>query len=36
MINKFAGFNDNGKPFLGGLVAGAPSKMMACHQNPIE
>jgi hypothetical protein len=34
MINKFAGFDDNGKPFLGGLAAGAPLKTMAPKQNP--
>jgi hypothetical protein len=35
MINKFDGFDDNGKPFSGWTVAGAPSKKMARHQNPI-
>jgi hypothetical protein len=34
MISKFAGFDNNGKPFLGGLVAGAPLKTMAPNQNP--
>jgi hypothetical protein len=34
MINKVAGFDNNGKPFLGGLVAGASLKTMAPNRYP--
>ena len=34
MINKFAGFDDNGSPTLGGHVAGVPLKAMTSNQNP--
>ena len=35
MINKLPGFTIMGILFLDGILAGAPLKMMACHQNPI-
>ncbi len=35
MINKLPGLTIMGILFLDGLLAGAPLKTMACHQNPI-